>query len=81
MLIQAKDFQATKPSPSSPPQGPPTSRNLEFKAKLAEEGVYGLLRLPLVHVAPPLVINEEELRDGFARVSRAISATLDRDFE
>ena len=39
---------------------------------MREEGVYGLLRPPFVHCAPPLVINEEELRDGFARVDRAL---------
>lgn len=61
-------------------QGPVTPRNAEFKKALAEEGVYGLLRLPLVHVAPPLIIEEDQLRDGFARVSRALERTLDRDF-
>ena len=43
-----------------------------FKKAMREEGVYGLLRPPFVHCAPPLVINEEELRDGFARVDRAL---------
>lgn len=57
-----------------------TERNLEFKKAMLDEGMYGLLRLPLVHVAPPLVITEDEMRDGFARIGRALDATLDRDF-
>jgi len=61
-------------------QGPVTSRNAEFKQALTKNGIYGLLRLPLVHVAPPLIIEEEQLRDGFRRVSAALSETLDVDF-
>ena len=62
-------------------QGPITERNIEFKKALAENGVYGLLRLPLMHAAPPLIINEDELRDGFERVHAAIEQSLDKDFK
>ena len=57
-----------------------TPANAAFKRALLDEGIYGFIRLPLLHVAPPLVIDEEELRDGFDRVGRAMSATLDEQF-
>lgn len=44
----------------------------KFKAALMAEGIFGLVRPPLLHTAPPLVINEEQLRDGFNRVDRAL---------
>lgn len=75
-------FDTIKPDGhlTQPLSGPVTPRNAEFKQALLRNGVYGLLRMPLVHVAPPLVITEDELRDGFDRVSRSISETLDKDF-
>merc|ERR550537_260391 len=45
-----------------------------FKKALTEQGIFSLFRPPLFHIAPPLIISEEELRDGFKRVSRALSA-------
>ena len=57
-----------------------TPANAAFKRALLDEGIYGFIRLPLLHVAPPLVIDEAELRDGFDRVGRAMSATLDKQF-
>jgi len=41
-----------------------------------ENGLMGLLRPPHLHVAPPLVITEEELLDGFDRQDKALY-TLD----
>eukprot|EP00913_Durusdinium_trenchii_P010084 g9457.t1 len=35
----------------------------------------GFLRPPQVHCAPPLIISEGELRDGFQRLDRALNAT------
>ena len=32
----------------------------------------GLFRPPIIHIAPPLVINEEQLKDGFERQHRAL---------
>jgi acetylornithine/succinyldiaminopimelate/putrescine aminotransferase len=32
-----------------------------------------------MHVAPPLVISEPELRDALARVGRALAASIDKD--
>jgi len=39
-------------------------------------GLTGLLRPPHLHIAPPLVITEEELLDGFERQDKALD-TLD----
>ena len=41
-----------------------TPANAAFKRALLDEGIYGFIRLPLLHVAPPLVIDEAELRDA-----------------
>jgi len=45
----------------------------EFRKAMFDEGLWGLFRPPLLHCAPPLVINEAELRDGFARLDRALA--------
>lgn len=50
---------------------------VEYKKAYAENGLIGLLRPPHMHVAPPLIISEEELLDGFDRQDRALEA-LDR---
>ena len=44
-----------------------------YKRAYAEAGLVGLHRYPHIHSAPPLVINREELEDGFDRLDRAIS--------
>jgi len=56
-----------------PLRGPPHAALPAFKRALLDNGVFGLVRPPLLHTAPPLVINEAELRDGFDRVGRALS--------
>jgi len=55
-----------------PLAGPMSPAVPAFKEALAAEGVYGFVRPPLLHAAPPLVISEAELRDGFDRVDRAL---------
>ena len=55
-----------------PLHGPSPPAAAAFRAAMREEGIYGLLRLPFVHCAPPLVISEAELRDGFARIDRSL---------
>lgn len=62
--------------PVQPLQGPSPPAIAAFKRALSEEGLYGLVRPPYLHCAPPLVISEDELRDGFERVHRALD-TLD----
>jgi adenosylmethionine-8-amino-7-oxononanoate aminotransferase len=44
---------------------------LAFKRKLHELGIFGLVRPPLFHTAPPLVITESELSEGFEKVDEA----------
>mmetsp|Transcript_65746 Transcript_65746/g.118464 ORF Transcript_65746/g.118464 Transcript_65746/m.118464 type:complete len:496 (-) Transcript_65746:386-1873(-) len=50
-----------------------------FRAALKENGLYGFVRPPMFHCAPALVIQPEELEDGFERADRALEA-FDRAF-
>lgn len=47
-----------------------------FKA-YTDNRLIGLLRPPHLHVAPPLIISEDELMDGFERQDRALYALDD----
>jgi len=51
--------------PASPPA-------IMLKQAMLEEGLFGLFRPPFLHCAPPLVISEEELREGFLCLDRAL---------
>jgi hypothetical protein len=42
-----------------------------------ENGLMGLLRPPHLHVAPPLIITEDELLDGFERQDKALDVLDD----
>jgi len=77
-LFGCMDLVGTDGRHMQPLAGPPHAAVKPFKRALADEGIFGLVRPPLLHAAPPLVISEEELRDGFARVHRALSV-LDRE--
>jgi taurine--2-oxoglutarate transaminase len=57
-------------------QDAPSKRTLDFRKAMFDNGLWGLFRPPLLHCAPPLVITEAELRDGFSRLDKALS-TLD----
>jgi len=57
-------------------QEPQPPRVQAFRKAMFENGLWGLFRPPLLHCAPPLVISEDELRDGFARLDKALD-TLD----
>lgn len=48
-----------------------------YKKAFTENGLVGLHRYPHIHCAPPLIISEEELLDGFDRLDRAISVLDD----
>lgn len=61
-------------------QGPPAASLPRLKQALAKHGVVGLLRYPLMHLAPPLTVTEPELMDGMGRVSAALSEALDPAF-
>ncbi|GKY93251.1 hypothetical protein MPSEU_000292800 [Mayamaea pseudoterrestris] len=45
---------------------------VEYKKAYTANGLMGLLRPPHLHVAPPLVISEDELIDGFERQDKAL---------
>lgn len=60
-------------------QAPPPAV-AEFRKAFYAEGLIGFLRPPQVHCAPPLVISEAELRDGFQRLDRAM-AVLERELK
>lgn len=47
---------------------------VDYKKAYTEEGLIGLIRPPHSHVAPPLIITEEELMDGFDKNDRALYA-------
>lgn len=44
-----------------------------YKEAYAANGLVGLHRYPHIHCAPPLIITEEELLDGFDRLDRSLS--------
>ena len=46
---------------------------MKYKEAYRENGLVGLHRYPQIHCAPPLVISEEELIDGFERLDRALT--------
>jgi len=58
-------------------QGPPAPEAAVLKAAMQAEGLVGLFRPPHLHCAPPLVITEPELLDGFNRLDLALTV-LDR---
>ena len=43
-----------------------------FKKALADNGIYGLIRPPFLHCAPPMVIQEDELNDALERVDKSL---------
>lgn len=49
----------------------------KYKKAYAENGLVGLHRYPHIHCAPPLIISQEELLDGFNRLERAITVLED----
>jgi len=55
-------------------QDAPSQRTLEFRKAMFANGLWGLFRPPLLHCAPPLVITEAELRDGFRRLDKALDS-------
>ena len=50
---------------------------VEYKKAYTANGLIGLMRPPQLHVAPPLIISEDELLDGFDRQDKALDALDD----
>mmetsp|Transcript_41396 Transcript_41396/g.96195 ORF Transcript_41396/g.96195 Transcript_41396/m.96195 type:complete len:545 (+) Transcript_41396:71-1705(+) len=44
----------------------------QLKQAMFDHGLFGLFRPPLLHCSPPLIISEDELRDGFGRLTKAL---------
>merc|ERR1719237_793380 len=66
--LQRRDGRAIQQLGSDP------SPNMKlFKRALLDSGIMSLFRPPLLHCCPPLVITETELRDGFQRLSDALT--------
>lgn len=53
-------------------QQPQSMKTQAFRRTMFNNGLWGLFRPPLLHCAPPLVISEAELRDGFARLDKSL---------
>jgi adenosylmethionine-8-amino-7-oxononanoate aminotransferase len=49
----------------------PSDKIVQFRKKLLELGIYGFVRPPLFHCAPPIISTEAEIREGFAKVNEA----------
>jgi len=49
---------------------------LVVKQSMTERGLFGLFRSPMMHICPPLVISEAELREMFSRI-RGVLSDLD----
>ena len=72
-LFGAIDLTDAHGANIQPLQGPAPPAIAALKGALKEEGIYGLFRGTMMHCAPPLVITEDELAEGFARVDRALA--------
>ena len=72
-------FDAQNPDGTSPQMQhePVNQAFMEYKKAYNEAGLIGLMRPPLLHVAPPLIITEDELLDGLERQDKALD-TLDQ---
>lgn len=54
--------------------GPNAAKIAEFKQALRAEGLIAFFRNCMIHVCPPLTIAPDELRDGFGKLRRALTA-------
>jgi len=46
---------------------------LTVKKSMKEHGLFGLFRSPMMHICPPLIISEPELREMFRRIDNVLS--------
>lgn len=73
-LFGCIDLQGRDGRLIQPLTGPSPPHIMDFRRALRANGLLALFRPPMLHCCPPLVINEEELRDGFRRLSTALSS-------
>ncbi|EGR32936.1 hypothetical protein IMG5_066220 [Ichthyophthirius multifiliis] len=66
--IVGKDGQLIQMNYSDPNPEPV----IKFKQRLLENGIFMWVRAPVLHCAPPLIITESELNDGFDRLDDAL---------
>lgn len=71
-LFGCLDLQGSDGRLIQPLTGPSPPHVVDFRRALRDNGLIALFRPPLLHCCPPLVVSEEELRDGFARLSNAL---------
>ena len=71
-------------------QGEPLGRYLDpmpkdllaFKQALSEENIYTFVRPGgIIHSNPPFIITDEQIKEGFGKISRALSRTVDLTFQ
>jgi len=79
-LFGCIDLKGADGGAIQPLTGPSPPAIVKFRQVLREHGLMALFRPPLLHCCPPLVIKEDELRDGFKKLSSALS-TLDADLK
>jgi adenosylmethionine-8-amino-7-oxononanoate aminotransferase len=75
-LFGCLDLQGADGQAIVQPNQPHIPEIAQFRRAMLDNGLMGLFRPPLLHCCPPLVINEQQLRDGFGRLSSAL-AVLD----
>ncbi|MEE2779043.1 MAG: aminotransferase class III-fold pyridoxal phosphate-dependent enzyme [Myxococcota bacterium] len=80
-LLGMVDLQRDPSGTPFSPYGDKSSPVMKaFKKRLLEEGLYTYVRWSNFMICPPLCIDEETLRDGFARIGRALDV-VDAAFE
>lgn len=67
------DLQKPDGSYMQPANGPPHPALPLFKKALLDEGIYGFVRAPNFHSAPPLISTPEDLVDGYDKIDRALT--------
>jgi taurine--2-oxoglutarate transaminase len=81
-LLAAIDLVISKKSQSPlvpyRAQGDAYKAALYLQQALKEEGISALVRYNMIVIAPPLIINKDELHDGMARIDKALFRLKDR---
>ena len=47
-------------------------RSADFKKDLIDSGVFGFMRPPVMHWAPPLIITDEQINDTVDKIDAAL---------